>query len=409
MKMYMLPSIPAPIASTLAAPARHAGLGPWPKSALPAPETQPLRALIVEDQPEDVELMEHALRQNGFEVQPDVVQDEEQFLELIHKNQYDVILADYNLPRWNGMEAVSVLRREGLDVPVLVVTGALGEVKAVECLKNGASDYILKDHLTRLPASVRRSLREKQLREDNRRSHEELARSNRDLEQFAYVASHDLQEPLRMIAAYTELLGERYRGQLDANADKYIGYVVDGAKRMQALIEAILSFSRVGREGLQLQNTDCNLLVETAKKNLEAAIAESGASVSHDRLPVVVADTQLLAQVFQNLIGNALKFRGQAPPRIRLAARKQNQEWTFSVADNGIGIAPEHAQTIFAIFKRLHTHAEYPGSGIGLSICKKIVEQHGGRIWVESEPGKGSTFHFVLPCLAPTGRLQAGL
>ncbi|HEX6803945.1 MAG TPA: ATP-binding protein [Terriglobales bacterium] len=405
----MLPSIPAPISSPLAAPGRHAELGPWPKSALPAPETQRLRALIVEDQPEDVELMEHALRQSGFEVQPDVVQDEEQFIELIHKNQYDVILADYNLPRWNGMEAVSVLRREGLDVPVLVVTGALGEVKAVECLKNGASDYILKDHLTRLPASVRRSLSEKQLREDNRRSHEELARSNRDLEQFAYVASHDLQEPLRMIAAYTELLGERYRGQLDANADKYISYAVDGAKRMQALIEAILSFSRVGREGLQLQNSDCNLLVEIARKNLAAAIAESGASISHDRLPVVVADPQLLAQVFQNLIGNALKFRGQAPPRIRLAARKQNQEWSFSVADNGIGIAPEHGQTIFAIFKRLHTHAEYPGSGIGLSICKKIIEQHGGRIWVESEPGKGSTFHFVLPCLAPTGRLQAAL
>jgi light-regulated signal transduction histidine kinase (bacteriophytochrome) len=168
---------------------------------------------------------------------------------------------------------------------------------------------------------------------------------------------------------------------------------------MQALIDDLLTFSRVGRQGLAPQNADCNAAVETACKNLENAIRESGGQVEHDRLPVIVADGRLLIQLFQNLISNSIKFRGSEPPRIRISAEKQKQEWSFAIADNGIGIAPQHAQGIFGIFKRLHTHEEYPGSGIGLSICKKIVEQHGGRIWVESAPGQGATFKFVLPTL----------
>jgi len=372
---------------------------PWPGLKEPRPEVQPLRALIVEDQPDDIELMQRALREAGFEVQGDSVQDEEAFQEAVRKNSYDVVLADYNLPQWNGMEAVSVLRREGLDIPVIVVTGALGEIKAVECLRGGAADYVLKDHLPRLPGSVRRAVQEKKLREENKRGQEDLARSNHELEQFAYVASHDLQEPLRMVASYTQLLAERYRGKLDENADKYIHYAVDGATRMQALIEDLLAFSRVGRPGIELQNTDCNTVIEIACKNLERAVQDSGARIEHERLPVIVADTRLFVQLFQNLIGNAIKFRGTETPVVRISAEKENQEWTFVVADNGIGIAPEHAKTVFQIFKRLHTHTEYPGSGIGLSICQKIVEQHGGRIWVESAPGQGASFKFVVPCL----------
>lgn len=370
----------------------------WPR-ANARHEVQQLRVLFVEDQPADVELARRALRDHGFDVQGCAVQDQEQFLDEIRKGIYEIVLADYNLPQWNGMEAVSLLRREGLNVPVILVTGALGEVKAVECLKDGAADYVLKDNLTRLPESVRQALREKKLREENKRGQEDLARSNRELEQFAYVASHDLQEPLRMIAAYTQLLAERYRGKLDEKADRYIHYAVDGATRMQALIDDLLTFSRVGRQGLALQNADCNAAVETACKNLENAIRESGGQVEHDRLPVIVADGRLLIQLFQNLISNSIKFRGSEPPRIRISAEKQKQEWSFAIADNGIGIAPQHAQGIFGIFKRLHTHEEYPGSGIGLSICKKIVEQHGGRIWVESAPGQGATFKFVLPTL----------
>jgi light-regulated signal transduction histidine kinase (bacteriophytochrome) len=302
------------------------------------------------------------------------------------------------------MESVEVLRREGLDVPVILVSGSLGELTAVECIQQGAADYVLKDHLARLPESVRRVMRDKRLREERKRTLAELARSNQDLEQFAYVASHDLQEPLRMVATYMQLLAERYRGKLDDDADKYIHYAVDGALRMQALVQDLLTFSRVDRQGAGLQSTDCNVVVETAGKNLRSAVDESGAQITHDDLPVIMSDGSQMLQVFQNLIGNAIKFRAAEPPAIRIRASKQSGEWLFSVADNGIGIAPEQAESIFVIFKRLHTSAEYPGSGIGLAICKKIIERQGGRIWVESPRGQGSTFKFTLPTTTPRGQ-----
>lgn len=226
-----------------------------------------LRALVVEDEPADVELALRTLKLADLEVRGDVCQTPEEFIERVRKISYDVVLADYKLPGWNGMESVEILRREGLDVPVILVSGALGELTAVECIKRGAADYVLKDHLARLPGSVRRAMREKKLREDHRQSLEDLARSNRDLEQFAYVASHDLQEPLRMVAIYTQLLAERYAGKLDAEADKYIHYSVDGAMRMQKLVQDLLAFSRVGRGGLSLQSTDCNQVFQAALKN----------------------------------------------------------------------------------------------------------------------------------------------
>jgi light-regulated signal transduction histidine kinase (bacteriophytochrome) len=255
----------------------------------------------------------------------------------------------------------------------------------------------LKDHLVRLPDCVRRAMREKRLRDENKQGQDELARSNRDLEQFAYVASHDLQEPLRMVATYTQLLAERYQDKLDADADKYIHYAVDGALRMQVLVRDLLAFSRVGRQGTELAETDCNKVMETVLQNLESAIQDSGARVRYKPLPTVTADGSQLLQVLQNLIANAMKFHGEDAPVIQISCEKKGRDWVFSVADNGIGIAPEHAETIFVIFKRLHTRTEYPGSGIGLSICKKIVEHHGGRIWVESAPGHGCTFYFTIP------------
>jgi signal transduction histidine kinase len=356
-----------------------------------------LRALVVEDEPADVELALRTLRLADLNVTGDVAQTVEEFTEMVRKNSYDVILADYKLPGWNGMESVAILRKEGLDVPVILVSGALGEQTAVECIKQGAADYILKDNLARLPGSIRRAMRETKLRQDHRQSQDDLARSNRDLEQFAYVASHDLQEPLRMVATYTQLLAERYRGKLDSDADKYIHYAVDGALRMQKLVQDLLAFSRVGRPGMALENTDCNVALQVALSNLEAAIQDSGAIVEHIQLPVLVADSSQLVQLLQNLIGNAIKFRGPERPLIRVSAELMGKEWVFSVADNGIGIAAEHTENVFVVFRRLHTRAEYPGNGIGLSICKKIVEQHGGHIWVESEVGHGSTFRFALP------------
>lgn len=226
---------------------------------------------------------------------------------------------------------------------------------------------------------------------------QELSRSNADLEYFAYIASHDLQEPLRMVSSYLQLLERRYKDQLDADAREFIAYAVGGASRMQALINALLSYSRVGTRGKPFEPTDCSMVLERALTNLKVAIEENDAVVTHDPLPTVMADEVQLAQVFQNLIGNAIKFRGERPPQVHIGAQRGKGEWVFSVRDNGIGIDPQHFERIFMIFQRLHSQDEYPGTGIGLAICKRIVERHGGRIWVESQPGQGSTFYFTIP------------
>ncbi|MFA4901124.1 MAG: ATP-binding protein [Desulfobaccales bacterium] len=226
---------------------------------------------------------------------------------------------------------------------------------------------------------------------------EELTRSNAELEQFAYVASHDLQEPLRMVASFTQLLGKRYRGKLDQDADEFIGFAVDGATRMQRLINDLLAYSRVGTRAKSFQFTDCNIVFRQTRDNLAKAIEDSGAIIFQDPLPTVEGDEMQLMQLFQNLVANAIKFRGAEPPQIQVSAKQKGTEWVFAVKDNGIGIAPEHQERIFSIFQRLHQRSEYPGTGIGLAICKKIVERHGGRIWVQSQSGNGSTFYFSIP------------
>jgi PAS domain S-box-containing protein len=237
----------------------------------------------------------------------------------------------------------------------------------------------------------------KQLESKLESSIADLQRSNKELEQFAYVASHDLQEPLRMVASYTQLLAERYENQLDDKAKKFIRYAVDGAVRMQLLINDLLAYSRIGTKGKPPELVDAHAVLGEAIKNLAMNINEIKAIITNDGLPTVRADAFQMGQLFQNLISNSLKFRGEERPHIHISSRDEGKKWLFSIKDNGIGIDPQYADKIFVIFQRLHTREEYPGSGIGLAICKKIVERHGGRIWFESELGKGTTFYFTIP------------
>lgn len=225
----------------------------------------------------------------------------------------------------------------------------------------------------------------------------DLERSNKDLEQFAYVASHDLQEPLRMIVSYCQLLERRYKDKLDQEANEFINFVVDATKRMQMLITDLLSYSRIDKKNKNLLPTSCEEILDHVLLNLSVSIKESGAMITQTDLPVIIADSTLIGQLLQNLISNAIKYRTSEPPRVHIAAKKRENDWLFSVQDNGIGIDPQYHHRLFIIFQRLHSPTEYPGTGIGLALCKKIVERHGGTIWLDSQIGQGTTFYFTIP------------
>ncbi len=482
---------------------------------------EPLHVLLIEDSEDDARLVIRELKRGNFTPDWQRVQSEAILRTQLKTAAWDVVIADYRVPELEAPLALKIFQQSQLDIPFIVVSGAIGEKVAVEMMKAGAHDYLMKDDLTRLPEAVRRELREAKVRQQHRNAeilirrqlaameaaidgiailqadhhlymnhsylklfgydqldeltgqswkclypskmvdrfeneifpklesalswqgeaiatrkdgttfvlelsytlagggelvavcrditerkqsekklkqlNADLMRSNQELEQFAYVASHDLQEPLRKIRNFAELLAQNYQGQMDERADRYISYVTEGATRMQALISDLLSFSCVGRAVLNLKSTSLEMIVQQMTSDLETVIRTRNAVISFENLPTVLADPTRMRQLLQNLISNAIKYCQADVPTVHIRATHDNHTWIISVQDNGIGIDPQYADRIFVIFQRLHHQKDYSGTGIGLAICKKIVELHGGQIWVDSQEGQGSTFSFTLP------------
>ncbi len=535
-----------------------------------------LRILHLEDDRNDAELVQAALEEGGIACHVTRVETRADFLAALENSVFDLVLADYTLPSFDGLSALAIVEEKYPEIPFIFISGVMGEELAIETIKDGATDYVLKKRLSRIVPVVNRALEEVRTRtecrkaegaleslrhqnelilrsigegvlgldidgkhtfvnpaaaemlgykveellgksshkiwhqckedgspypekdcpiymayrdgivhrvrnevfwrkdgtsfpvaytstpilengelggavvtfrditerklaeeelkrhrnhleelveartseleemnehlqeeiieriraeEELKRVTDELRRSNADLQQFAYAASHDLQEPLRAVDGFAKLLEKRYKGKLDAKANEFIEYIVDGIKRMQLLIRDLLAYSQVETKEKTFQATNCSEVLEQALLNLHSTIEESGVKLTYDILPMVMADPSQLIRLFQNLIGNAIKFRGERPLKIHISAEQKRREWIFSVCDNGIGIDPKQFERIFIVFQRLHTREQYDGTGIGLSICNKIVEHHGGRIWVESEVGRGSTFYFTIPAM----------
>jgi PAS domain S-box-containing protein len=329
--------------------------------------------------------------------------------QLLGKSPFELFHPDYHaLVRERVGQMLAGERTPILEEKILRLDGAAVDVEVV-----GAPVI---DHGERAVQVLLRDITErKRAQAALQQTTEDLRRSNRDLEQFAYVASHDLQEPLRAVGGYVKLLQLRFPEQLDAKARDYIAGACEGAARMEQLITDLLTFSRVGTHGGNFAPADLNAVLDHSLRNLQPGIKSSQAAITHDALPALFVDATQMMQLFQNLIGNALKFHGELPPKIHVGAQRQAGRWVFSVRDNGIGIEPQYYERIFQIFQRLHTRKEYPGTGIGLAICKRIVERHNGAVWVESQPGQGSTFYFSIPqtpsrsgALSSTGREGQG-
>ncbi|MBW8758108.1 MAG: response regulator [Burkholderiales bacterium] len=370
--------------------------------------------LIVDDMPANLEVVTNHLERQGYRAVVALSGDEG--IERAEYVQPDLILLDVMMPGTDGFEICRRLKASDRTraIPVIFMTALADTTDKLAGFAAGAVDYVTKplngaEVLARIESHLALYALRRQLAAQNAQLQQEIAvrsetqaalqRSNTEFEQLAYVASHDMQEPLRKIASYLQLLSQRYQGQLDADADEFIGYAVDGAKRMQALINDLLAYSRVGTKARPFAPTDCMLLVRTALADLQFAIEECGARVDIADLPMVMGDATQLSQVFRNLISNAIKFHRDEPPVVRVTAEPAGAFWRFTVSDNGIGIADEYFERIFVIFQRLHGRTRYAGTGIGLAICKKIVERHGGRIEVRSVVGEGSTFALTLPAL----------
>lgn len=393
-----------------------------------------VKILLVDDQPENLIALEAVLEGLGQELIK--ASSGMEALRYMLDHDFAAVLLDVKMPDMDGFETAALIRQreKSRDTPILFLTAFRNDEHVYQGYNMGAVDYLQKPivpEILRSKVCVFVELKRKAdlLRQKNEQLEElisermrieeeirklnselerrvaerthELSRTNDELRQFAYIASHDLQEPLRTVGSYAQLLAKRYRGKLDKDAEDFIHYIVDGVTRMHVLLNDMLAYSRVTDANARpMSQADTNKILGNALANLEATIKENQAQVTHGEMPVVVGDEVQLTQVFQNLIGNGIKYRQAAPPKIHIVAEQRDAEWFFSVRDNGIGIEPKYRDRIFGIFKRLHGK-ELPGTGMGLAICKKIVERHGGRIWVDSKPGEGSVFQFTIPHPAP--------
>jgi signal transduction histidine kinase len=371
------------------------------------------RILLVDDRPENLLALEATLQDLPIDI--DSTESGRNALKKLLTNDYAAILLDAYMPEMDGFETARLIkqRERTSHIPIIFLTaGSDDRQLTLRGYQAGAVDYLTKPFdpwILRSKVSIFAELwnaHEKtrdlnaQLQTVNAQLQtqtEELARSNRALEEFAYAASHDLQEPLRKISGFCQLLRSRYRGRLDDRADQYIDFAVDGASRMSQLIKDLLAYSRVERIPSRQENVNAHELVNLATQQLAGQIEDTNARITCDTLPQVRGEVSVLAMVFQNMISNAIKFRSQAPPHIHITAERRGPLWQFSVQDNGIGIDPGFAEKIFVIFQRLHAKDSYPGTGIGLAISRKIIEYHGGTIWLGPQPGPGATFFFTLP------------
>jgi light-regulated signal transduction histidine kinase (bacteriophytochrome) len=309
------------------------------------------------------------------------------------------VILDLNLPDSQGYDTFEAVEKMSGEVPVIVLTCNSDLKLAMKAMSHGAQDYLFKETINAevMVRSIRYAIERNKLVQEQKAITSELQRSNAELQQFVYVASHDLQEPLRMVTSFLSLMERTFKHQLDPKAKEYIDYALEGGNRMRDLINDVLAYSRLDAHGKKFAPVDMNAVIAEVLTTLRETIEENKADVTVDPLPTVAADESQMMQVMQNLIGNALKFHGPDRPIIRISSSPEEREWTISVKDNGIGLDMADAEKIFLMFQRLNNRDEYPGTGIGLAVAKKIVERHGGRIWVESKLGKGATFFFTIP------------
>lgn len=369
-----------------------------------------LEVLLFEDNPGDAGLLEELLEEFSASYQLKVVETLKEGLNILKSHFFAIILLDLGLPDSDGLNTLVDVHNNAPNTPIIVLTGLDNEEIGTLAVKKGAQDYLIKKEIDSklLKRSIRYAIERKKTELELELSHEKLEekvqertkaleQSNKELQQFAYVASHDLKEPLRMITSFLQLLERRYSDQLDQDANDFIGFAVEGAKRLDNMINDLLEFSKVTRKKIEFNKVDLNGVLEQTSLNLKLAIENNYAEITYDALPTICGDENLLVLLFQNLISNSIKYRSNETPKIDISVTNESNQYIFAIKDNGIGMSREHLDRIFTIFQRLHTKDEYEGTGIGLAIAQKIVQQHEGNIWAESEPGKGSIFYFTIP------------